>query len=1468
MSEQHQSGNQLKNKLQETAIKTILLNAPPEGLNSKNIQLFKLLIRDKSSISAVMSFFTTPHPISLVSSILNILYDFFSTSFNPSENYSDSELNDIFLILLECVNKQVPSSNNKIDIHILTFIDSISKLAFLFSTNISQYLSNLPANLHQVAFLLTILSFFDDVSQFNQQIQPIILTKPSLTTLTFAILKLLAKHEKIENAPAVKTVISFYKSLPENEISSYAIPTVLKVIDQRLQSNALKEIPPFISYLIRRVKKDVEHLPNVCDFIDKVLEFPDSIPLIKPLNEDIILLFISNAQATDIEINDNVRDPLTCGNSVIVKSFLNYINKLSLPPLETLTQMRDTSIGMLILAYAITDSSENEFQTQEIDTFLAPLINQNKLIMSPAYQFLIRICGVCANRFSSKLSLKILVSALATGSKVAYEYLINDTISFEFIFPEIVNGFKPGRIDTLYIQALQSLLQVNLPTLPDQPPPLDTDSTFSDSNFDCISEFAQLKSIESDDEMIPGAPTTTTTLFCNVISSVSDFPELMPLLGPSAASLNNQFSVEFLSNIQISKHKGSKLEILAAYSNSIEILDLELIHSLALTFLMILPGQSMLFLAISLQRLPRHIILSALQKAVPYANTSPDLFGRMVALIAHSHPDIAISYIDAFITNSVTRKRVFFIFKTSETSENTLVVVFKTIGYCSAFIDSSFFISDFLPFATSFMNKHLTTQPKNSDVAHAALFAIRKMCFHIYQWQEVQMDQVFPFKDFLVTYVTNHLKEQVERNNSGISYDETQHSSILSTLASLVRLRPIRAGDRYESALEYTAELVRNSSEKVFSSVLKAAQQLYLVLMESNPSIFVFINISLPMFPNFLHHKEWSRICEVMHDICNYCKTIKINQGNSDLTKLISNINTLIVNTLPLICSEQYGRLASNIIHDLIVLQCSIRNQIVSMPKAHSPKPIEFRENMTGNDLCKIVCHYLSKNLMTSQTFEIITELLEKFTDPLLLPIHHEGIALTIKYLLEIKGIEEFRFDTKIITGLIEMSDDKNEDVISVFMDIIDLISQMRLYSVLSVLVSQTKLEFQDGMFEKIINRIIRNKKSAEALASYLADNMISDDVSERFLWFARKTIPMLGNVINDADNEIWAQLFIGIIRQNESIESPMFRALFNDHEFHNLSDYAKKAADEHPLALQLILSGFPEKPTEYTKQFSLAFAACSLEMSHSFLNYALKNLTADDLDDLSQIFEKIDSEVWDDLSESFILLLINCIMGNSKSCPIKYVVSFLTNASIDSVKLFWDSFAMKAMEDLPKFSQVLLDISQFVEIDIESLVPIIPSLIVFSSNDEIIFKLIQKLNQQLEQSSHPTKGKNYQLKENSTSIKNPNENESDQLQHEFHAEIENNEYLNDKEIEWKHVTMKLLGNKVFESSKDEFLNRFMEMMNRNQFTSQCISSVSTLIEKADKSNSNFIEMLINQMPNVEEKDQMQIAALVQTVIN
>ena len=137
------------------------------------------------------------------------------------------------------------------------------------------------------------------------------------------------------------------------------------------------------------------------------------------------------------------------------------------------------------------------------------------------------------------------------------------------------------------------------------------------------------------------------------------------------------------------------LDAIAAFGAALELLDKLTINAIALTFLMLKPDQSMVYLGITLQRLPRKVADACLKKTLPFGTEYPDEFGRMIALVSYAHPAIALNFLSKLETDSQSKKRVFLFFRSSEADEKTLIMILKAIGSCSNFIDDSCFIVEF-----------------------------------------------------------------------------------------------------------------------------------------------------------------------------------------------------------------------------------------------------------------------------------------------------------------------------------------------------------------------------------------------------------------------------------------------------------------------------------------------------------------------------------------------------------------------------------------------------------------------------------------------------------------------------------------------------------------------------------------------------------------------------------------------------
>ena len=158
-----------------------------------------------------------------------------------------------------------------------------------------------------------------------------------------------------------------------------------------------------------------------------------------------------------------------------------------------------------------------------------------------------------------------------------------------------------------------------------------------------------------------------------------------------------------------------------------------------------------------------------------------------------------------------------------------------------------------------------------------------------------------------------------------------------------------------------------------------------------------------------------------------------------------------------------------------------------------------------------------------------------------------------------------------------------------------------------------------------------------------------------------------------------------------------------------------------------------------------------------------------------------------------------------------------------------------QANENIQKYARVFFVISFEVDIDIKSLIPIIPKLAVSCRTIKEVPMLLHRVYQQI-------------VPENETQSVNESEN------------VDDIDDIDD-------IAMAVLKSKSLSQYKVEFLNKFVDMMIHGDSVSQCISCISSYINEIDETTANVIETLINQLPKVSESDQKQISLMLQKVL-
>ena len=1204
-------GGDWRQALRVEAVRALLDAGAGETWSEGSTVLFKEMLSDDEARKVVVEFLENLHPISFTTKILSLLQSYVEGVGELSEQASRTYVEMMF----NCVHSNLPASNAKVDILVLNFLDVAANFAARFVGDF--FVETVEAKMKEhnpnvVAFVFFVMSLIDDISKLLPIVQQQVTPKLTLSVLSFAILRMMVKHKGIENYPTLKVAITAYKSLSDIDLIAYATPLILRVATNQLSSQNAKDISSLMSYVLKRIRKASEGVIEFRDFMTAYLDIPEGSSIVKSYSDDIILVCALNAQhTTDI--------------------YLKVVELFKLKPLDYLPR---GVLGSLVLANAASKKfSEELFGKSETEALLTgfdgdDLLNKDLLSFSA---FAIRT-------FRSKMGIKILIAAVEKNSQDAYDLLVND-IPFESTFSDLVNSLNPERVSELYVKALQTMLQVDVPALPLEEDSDDKDSNLSDSNFDSIPDLARCMSEMSEEETCfqTVQPTVKTILFCKVITYCNSYPEMMKLLAPSASAISHEFSQELMANMQKTKHKNWKLETVAAYSNALLVLDTDTLYAIVHTFLTMIPGQSMLFLGVSVQSMTREVIISVLQKTVQYAYAYPDYFARMIALVSHSHPHVALAFTNHFVSGSTTKRRVFLVFRSSELTEESLLVVLKIIGYCSVFVDSAYFIADFLQFATNFLNKNLSENWKKPELVKAALFAIRKLAGRICEWQNNHPEFVWPFKDFLVGFVSR--------------YKQTLLIDSLYVLSCLVPVKPVKYSEKF-AAGPWIFESNENAADK-----LKALSDFYTIVINAIPTLSVFVNLVSPLFPMLLTSEHWGKLLDALQVFCHQWNKLKTSQ------ELVDDVGSLTTYIIPLAFSE-CSAVATEILFELISIQCKIRNDVVSTP---CEMPVIGSSQFTDIGAFVSVTNILD-------TVNRILALMERNY----LKFHQKGAAMAIFALLEIVAQYEFKYDEEIVRAIAHIIDsDIDNDVADLLVKAIGAIAKYRLYSVLTALAKH-----QHGKnFGHLITSLMQGRE-AEFLTA-LGEIGVNEEMES----FVFQVIPLIGNTISGADDETFAKLFVSTVKQTDDISSPMFVTLFACKPETTIEGYVDRIAGRRRDSFQHILKYLPPNPTKFMVTVSLCCAAVTPHLCKSFLTYATNGELAEDhVVQLTRVFRTIDIEKWGDLADTFADYITDHLMSNNNF--IDCLAEFVSKKS--NCARLWTKLGELGQQNIARVAQAL----------------------------------------------------------------------------------------------------------------------------------------------------------------------------------
>lgn len=1284
-----------------------------DKLNESSSLLLENLITFPEVLSRIFELLQKQYRINFTNGIYNILSRYF-TEKNPQ--LSDQSKKEIANSLIVSVNAHLPQSLSKIDRNILEFLINSSKVGSFF-TDFFEYETKYLSNYNVVSFFMFIVYHSGEKQILNKVLA---YHTPKFLFNTYSLGSLYAlSHGMInELSMSAKTIHAIIKASSDTEVFSSLIPVYFKIFEMMHNEITLKDISSSLSLLF----KNTSDYLIVDDFVRYVTEQADGEQVLTPFSQEIIDVYLRSI-LEHANINDGV--DIRYERHIYVPAIESLLQILNLFNIAINTILQSSLVSyptsvIILLIYACKDDTSilNDNVFKKLTEATASNCDICFLTILSAYVLFSDIDSPCA--------VKILTDALVEGLDIVVEFLNNENANIDVVLPSIIQSFNEGKDNKIYMDTLISLLNSSSNHVNSEEIYYDDSTCASDSMFENICGIPRANSEIDDLYFLRGEVTFQTKLFCTVITSDrADFMQLIPL---AATLISPQFSQQIATGIKNQKKKRSKFELVATYSNSVSSIDRPTLASLAYTFLELSPGPGMLFAAVSLQRLPTQNIMDIMGKLTQYATTHPDYFAKSVALLAHSHPNTAINFLENFIYETYSRKKILFFFKFGDSNDSIAISLFKTIGYCSTFIEMKNFINEFLSFATKFMNKYLIGISKNQNLCSAQLFAIKRLSNKLAQYQNSHSDHTFPFKDFLMDFVRTYFIETSQKFVQN-ECDSTMICTVLNTLSSLIPIKLIKPSENQERIVQMLAGLLKCSSQADFDSILTAGSQYLLILIESNPTLNVFYTITNSIFQLVIRNPV---IIDLIEKISSFYSKIIVESASTHYEEFMSETSQMLSFILPYLTIKEYFEKAKNIVYSICTIQGNIRNVMFKLPLSIKPSLPETNDDDLTSSTQKM-CSFVSNNFYTSQIFDLIIALLTHIEDPSV----NYGVSLCVQSLLTERGAEEFRYDSEIVTRLLSgmksscrIVDDEvkyvHKDTYNTIIACFKVLVNLRFYTIMSTICS---FHPEEVYMHDILSTALNNEGCDLILIKYISETLETDE------YIISSALPLLSKTLQDSPNEYFTKIFNGIVKINNDPDSPLMNALFDD------NGYGLKGVDlwikrfeslneTRPLVVALILETIPDIDIRLCLDIFLAIAFASVECcSASLSRFFSADVVYEEkyVDMLEKIVCKHPFSVIKQSIELVIDYLISCF---HKSV---HVLRELPNSiDDDSLQHMWLKLSEKAVGKFDYYLEFYYDMMQ--HISPKAIEAIIPELIVRSRDTKsasIMSSIIQKLNQQ-----------------------------------------------------------------------------------------------------------------------------------------
>ena len=1383
--------------LRQSTVKKIFASSTSESFKEPIFHLFSSLIEFEDSLEVVLQEIQKQRTFKLLESVLDLLY----SSFSKRKNLNQDQQKSLIKAIFSSIDINLPTAYTKTEINAFQLLEKAADFCSLFPDISLAEFQKQQQNPNLVALYLLILSHFDQIKDENEYVKPYIQQKLSQNFLSFSHYFFLSKHVVQCDSPPFKSIISSFKSITDEQLFSILASPMLNSLILRIDAQNFKELPSLLSYIPRRLRKDPNGAIVFWNLLQKCFDFPDFITTMKPFIEDVLSIYLFTLKKIEIPKQTEITELEPYFNNEIGKIFMNVCSKFEYSPFDSYFPAKADTHPVtvsLMVAFIIQNSPIETVQEKWLDILLN-FVPSNKKTQS--MMVMVHIAFFYCKNFESKRALKFLIQCLEQESETSAKYLLSDELSFDFVFEEMASQFKPDSSPDLYLKTLITFMKKHFTNSPEIDQNEKSDIPDSDSNFDLLPRF-DTKTNQEEDSEIDSQPTTKTILFCSVLSTLQVNPALGDLLPLAASALSPAFAKSLTEKLPKPTQQRFHLDAIAAFGAALELLDKLTINAIALTFLMLKPDQSMVYLGITLQRLPRKVADACLKKTLPFGTEYPDEFGRMIALVSYAHPAIALNFLSKLETDSQSKKRVFLFFRSSEADEKTLIMILKAIGSCSNFIDDSCFIDDFLNFATNFLNKHLSGTQLSPAVNEAALYAIKKLSTKIVAWQSEHPEHVLPFKDFLVQYVCSYY---INIGESILSANEQPKSAeqipiILSALAALLPIRPVRISEKEQKTIEFTAVLLQVFAVDTFPIILKSTRIFFCSAIDSTPTLSIFIATSKPLFPALLMHSEWQQIAQLLSVICSRWEKISLTESVENLTWATNEIGVLVSYALPLLISD-VAQTAADIIFALHSLFCSIRNQILSLPKSIMPQQTDY-SSMSPEELCSNVCSIFAKPLQTQQIFEVITSLIKLYENNKVLDIHYKGIALAIEQLIAIRGGEGFRYDSEIVTGLCKAIEGKTDDVKEILIRTLNIMFKMRLVSVISCLMGEENIS--NDLFSEIIKQICSIEKGDKQVLEEISKCLSSDAPATSVIQFAERSLPLLKSAIDQSSNEVYANLLIGIFKRPPESRAALLSPIIGN----DVKAFALYVVSAHKGSLKLIA----QEKLDVEPNIALAFAAVSDETCSQFLEPVLPKLKTSATPEQYSVLRDLLKSRDPDSYSTLIPLISEVLLDNiSKQEAFECAVALLNKCTDAQKKPFLESFSKLEKEKPKEIISIATKLFEQTKPSIEVLVPLLPYAAVTSDSD--FLSLVSSFV-------------GVRMKENI-----------------------------------QQTADEILLSESFESYRNEMLSQFVSYIKDGQYVDDSLRYVLVLCKDVDQDNAFAIETVVEKLPLALTKEADEIVS-------